>query len=43
MKSWNIIKDAWTGSLLDFVIGVIGTAAFAASLIIIMLLGGSLI
>lgn len=43
MKSIQIIKDAWTGSFMDFVLGSIGTALFMASIIVIVLLGGGMI
>jgi len=43
IKSWKIIKDAWTGSLLELVGGIIGTALGICALIIFILLGGSML
>lgn len=43
MKSWQIIREAHTGSIWSLVLGIIGTAAFMAAIIIIVLLGGSLV
>lgn len=42
MKSLKIIRDAWTGSLFDFVIGSLWTALYVLAIITIFFLGGML-
>lgn len=36
MKSWQIIKDAWTGSIWELVGGSICVAAFVGTLILLI-------
>lgn len=35
MKSWKIIKDAWTGSLSEFIYGSLAVAVFIYTVIFI--------